>query len=263
METATAPEEVIVSDDAGEEVTEVTSITEDAQPALASETAGNSIEEAATSTPSPEDVNTAGKRNRISAKDRIAQLTAKNKELERQNSKLQEPNPGDFEDGEYSPEYRQQQIQHAVAQELQARDTQQAQQKRESAFSESLGKAAETYGEDKVNDAFEFVGTHITNEMADVIKQSGNAGELIVQLAGNPDQLATIQNMSPIQAAMHIGQMTVGAKTPAPKSVTNAPPPPSQVGSNDSVGANLDDDSLSVSDYEAAFRKKHGGSIHA
>jgi len=259
MSEELAPEEEthVTDVDAGEEVEneaiEASSSDESAE--LAEE-----VEESAASEddPSTTDAKPERKRNRISAKDRIAQLTARVKELE-----STRPDPNDYAEGEASPEYRQREIDYAVEQALKQRDAQAYQKQVTDKFNASLHEAAEVHGEDTVADAFEYVGTRITPEIANAIKESGKGGDIVVHLANNADELAEIANMSPYAAAVRIGQLTAGLNKPAQqKTVSKAPPPPSRVGSNNTVSADIDDETLSVSEYEARFRKKHG-SIHA
>lgn len=230
-----------------------------------SEAADSTDDSASSEDSSGEDDKPPRKRNRISAKDRIAQLTAKNRELERELASR--PDPDDYAGGVDSPEYRQKEIEYAVATRLQQEKQASQQQAITEKFNSALHKAAETYGDDTVADAFEYVGTNITREIASAIKESDKAGDILVHLANNPDELHSLNSMSPYAAAMKIGQISAGLSSngrPAPqtKTVTNAPPPPTTVGSNNAPDGELTED-ISQAEYERRARKRRGGSIYA
>lgn len=65
----------------------------------------------------------------------------------------------------------------------------------------------------------------VSAAMAEAIQLADNGPEILYNLGQNPAEAARIASLSPLQAAIELGRMTVAQAAPPPKTRTNAPPP--------------------------------------
>lgn len=97
----------------------------------------------------------------------------------------------------------------------------------------------------------------IPNELRHTLFTSEHGPAIMFQLASNPEELARISALPPLDAAREIGRLEAKASsTPSPKtplkSAARPPVPPTTVSGNKKPTGNLDD--LSLSDYKRAYR---------
>lgn len=97
--------------------------------------------------------------------------------------------------------------------------------------------------------------THITAMIADMLTDCDNAADVAYYLAKNRVEGVAISRMSPIQAARAIAKLdlkfseTPPAAPPPPRTMTNAPPPITPVGSRGEVSK--DPNKMTQKEYEA------------
>lgn len=63
------------------------------------------------------------------------------------------------------------------------------------------------------------------NHVQALVMESDSGALLFVHLAQNPDKVAALNRMSPVQAARELGRIEAGLALPNPKKSTKAPPP--------------------------------------
>ena len=133
-----------------------------------------------------------------------------------------------------------------------------------------VGKLEEAKGKYKAvdfNEAYNAVGTGLGGalgdqlgmEVANVIKQSDDPWGLIAKLHTDKDamrQMTGAQNVA--QAARIVGRLEASM---ASNRETNAPAPTNDLSGRSDGGYDLNDENLSQEQFEAAIRKRNGGSV--
>jgi hypothetical protein len=69
-------------------------------------------------------------------------------------------------------------------------------------------------------------GVTVSNDVIREIKSSEKGALIAYELARNPDRLAEMSRMTPIELAREMGRLEAAVKVPAAKKQTTAPPPP-------------------------------------
>lgn len=206
---------------------------------------GSDTEEKPSETAKQEEQPDKPKRN--SAKERIQELARKNRELQEQIDALTaaKPKESDFDDpADFDDARLKAAVKDARADELKA--------ERKKVAAELAAQADEAWNT-QIEDArtrytdFDAVVSNpklpITNEMAEVIKDSDNGADVAYWLGKNPAEAQRIAQLPPIAAARELGRIEARL-TPQPRRISSAPPPVETVGSRG--GSNNDPDKMSV-----------------
>ncbi len=83
---------------------------------------------------------------------------------------------------------------------------------------------------------------HISDDVTDILVGSEKAPELTLWLAQNPEAADRLNNLPPVQAARELGRIEFQIETAAPKTVSDAPAPMTDLGGGDSPAQGLSDD---------------------
>lgn len=183
------------------------------------------------------------KRNRVPAKERIAQLTKQVKELqdqarkakEKASAELKKPNKADFDDPDDYEDAR-------ALYRAKLADKDRAEQDANSATSEAEAAKAQAWQAQQVEareryqdfDAkIQAVPADVFNQdVADAILESDMAADVAYVLATDLTRARELVQMTPVQRGRAIGRIEAELQAAAtPKTISNAPPPVRTVGS--------------------------------
>ena len=222
------------------------------------------------------------KKPKTTAAERIAQITAKRREAEReaqtlqdQNKRLQErlakyettePKLEDFEYDEnryqaalnahHQRQLRREELAEDADFAKQRMDnaSQQATQAKQEAFQIRAAEFAQT-----APDFQQVVGSAqipISEEVGAQLMDSDQGPQIAYYLAKNPGEAANIAQLTDlIQAAREIGRLEARLSQPLPKRTTQAPPPVKAVAGNTGAVPDFDPSTASVSDIEKVLKK--------
>lgn len=222
------------------------------------------------------------KKPKTTAAERIAQITAKRREAEReaqtlkdQNDRLQErlakyettePKLEDFEYDEnryqaaLSAHHQRQLRKEELAEDAefakQRMDnaSQQATQAKQEAFQLRAAEFAQTAPD--FQQVVSSANIPISDEVGAQLMDSDQGPQIAYYLAKNPGEAANIAHLTdPVQAAKEIGRLEARLSQPLPKRTTQAPPPVKAVAGNTGAVPDFDPSSASVDDYAKQLKK--------
>lgn len=199
--------------------------------------------------------------------NRINEETNKRKQLEEEITRLragsQKPQDGDGDDG--AP---QQPPEDAVTQR--ARQLLE-QEKYQQTFNSWDERGRSDFGASEFRDACSFVASLATPQQAQSLVNNvidpdivPDGHKVIMELAGDPDELTKVLNMPPHKQAVFLARMasemskTTEAPAPAPKPISKAPPPVAPVGGKAQASVRLDDPNVGMDEFASKFLKDLG-----
>lgn len=210
------------------------------------------------------------------AEKRIAKLTAKLREAERERDALKAAKtgdaPADVADKAPTPdqfktweEYETARVAHLVQKTTREQETKREQDaakqqwaETRDAFLAGVPKAAETYPdfEEVVMDRDGVFDTTPQGEaLASLVMLADKSHDVAYHLASNPKEAERIKALPPIKAALAIGRLSATIAQPATRTVPKAPDPPPTVKGGDAP--QKDPAKMSMAEYEA-WRKGGG-----
>ncbi len=183
--------------------------------------------------------------------DRLGQLTRQKRELEEQlalarASQVQQPQAPAGEAPQFDPEAFQRRVQEEASRLAHAQSWN---EKATTIWNEGNGKFADWAPQ--MNVMAQMMGGMVPQGITEAAIASGAPTDVLYHLAKNPDEAVRIASLTPVQQAVAVAQ--IGAKLsapPAPKAISNAPPPitPKVQGAGN-VPASLDDPGLSMEEW--------------
>lgn len=147
-----------------------------------------------------------------------------------------------------------------VDQRIAAREAQNQQRAAQAAFQQRTQAVRASHPDfDEVVMGVEHI--RVPPALQQALLTSENGPEIMYQLASNPDELARIASLPPIDAAREIGRLEARASATAaprtqPRAATRPPAPPTNV--NGSAPSTRSLESLPMAEYKRAFRSKGG-----
>ena len=130
------------------------------------------------------------------------------------------------------------QQQTVLQQEQQAAERERNERRR--SYQEKIASYASTH--DGFVEAISNSNVHVSDDIAEILETSDKAGELTHWLAENADEALRINNLPTVLAARELGRIEATLDAVAPKKVSDAPPPMTEVAGSDTQSADLRDD---------------------
>lgn len=172
------------------------------------------------------------------------------------------PTPDQYQDyGEYVEALTDWKAKAAAAELLQQRAQQQQQEVARTTWAERQAEARQRLPD--FDDVLASADAPVAKHVADVLLESPKGPDLAYHFARNPAELARINSLPPLQAALEVGRLEATLARPAASAApvpatrqTNAPKPAS-VGAATGRAASLDPARMTMDEYKA-YRKPQG-----